>query len=343
VKLELGQRSLRLAAPLRSSSGVVRERQLIQVKLTGADGASGYGEAAPLPSYDGVDVARVTQALSRHREALRDCGERSRERLLELCRRTDGLPQALAAIDLALWDREGRLVDAPVANLLSEHAAAQVAVNATIGAGDATAVGELAARARAEGFGCVKLKVGLGDDGERVAAARAGGGDEIALRVDANGAWTVPQAAAAIDAMSAARLELVEEPVHGIAATRELRRRVRARIAIDETSAEPGALSAGAAHAVCLKISRCGGISGLLAAAREVRASGADIYLASTLDGPLGIAAALHAAAALAVDAPLAHCGLATLALFADVDDPLPARAGAIAVPRRPGLGVEPL
>ncbi|MHB8532030.1 MAG: enolase C-terminal domain-like protein, partial [Solirubrobacteraceae bacterium] len=120
------------------------------------------------------------------------------------------------------------------------------------------------------------------------------------------------------------------------------RERVAVRVAIDETAREPGALAAGAADAVCLKISRCGGIAPLLAAATLVRAGGGEVYLASTLDGPLGVAAALHAAAALASRGPLAHCGLATLGLFAELDDPLPQRNGAIAVPQAPGLGVAP-
>jgi L-alanine-DL-glutamate epimerase-like enolase superfamily enzyme len=67
------------------------------------------------------------------------------------------------------------------------------------------------------------------------------------------------------------------------------------------------------------------------------------VYLASSLDGQLGVAAALHAAAALSSRGPMPHCGLATLALFADLQDPLPARGGAIAVPVAGGLGVEPL
>jgi L-alanine-DL-glutamate epimerase-like enolase superfamily enzyme len=114
-----------------------------------------------------------------------------------------------------------------------------------------------------------------------------------------------------------------------------VRDRVAVRIAIDETAALPGALGSGAADAVCLKIGRCGGISGLLAAAVLVRASGAEVYLASTYDGPLGIAAGLHAAAALA---PLPPCGLATLGLFADVEDELGLRNGSMRVPAGPGL-----
>ena len=124
---------------------------------------------------------------------------------------------------------------------------------------------------------------------------------------------------------------------------REVRERVSTRVAIDETAAEHGALGAGVADAVCLKISRCGGISGLIAAATLVRASGAEAYVASTLDGPLGIAAALHAAAALASRGPVPHCGLATLGMFDGIENPLPAERGKIAVPSGPGLGVNPL
>ena len=106
---------------------------------------------------------------------------------------------------------------------------------------------------------------------------------------------------------------------------------------MDETTAQAGALGSGATDAVCLKIASCGGITGLLEAAHTARAAGSDVYLASTFDGPAGIAAALHAAAALA---PLPHCGLATLGLFADAPDPFPPRHGAMTVPVAPGLGL---
>jgi L-alanine-DL-glutamate epimerase-like enolase superfamily enzyme len=129
---------------------------------------------------------------------------------------------------------------------------------------------------------------------------------------------------------------------------RAVRERVATRVSIDETAAEHGALTAGVADAVCLKISRCGGISGLLAAATLVRASGAEAYVASTLDGPLGIAAGVHTAAALASRGPLPACGLATLGMFdrglaKDTLQRLSPSAGQIQTPLEPGLGVEPL
>jgi L-alanine-DL-glutamate epimerase-like enolase superfamily enzyme len=60
----------------------------------------------------------------------------------------------------------------------------------------------------------------------------------------------------------------------------------------------------------------------------------------STLEGPVGIAAALHVAAALGASAPLPPCGLATLRLFEGPEDALPVDRGAIAVPQNPGLGI---
>jgi len=126
--------------------------------------------------------------------------------------------------------------------------------------------------------------------------------------------------------------------VHGVTALAALRRETEVWLAMDETAADAGAVASGATQAVCLKVARCGGISGVLADAARAQAAGSAVYLASTLDGPFGIAAGLHAAAALA---PLPPCGLATLGSFADEPDPFPAADGAIAVPSGPGLGAD--
>jgi L-alanine-DL-glutamate epimerase-like enolase superfamily enzyme len=342
VKLEIAQRTLRLASPLQSAHGEVHERELLLVTLTGADGLAGYGEAAPLESYDGVSSARALSALERYAPVLERSAGMNGAQLIEACSEVDDLPQALAAIDMALWDHAGRREGKPVCALLSDDPLARVPVNASLSALDRAGAAEQAARAVREGYTCLKLKVGVGDDAGRVAATRAAAGPRVALRLDANGAWGVDEAVAAIAALSPAGLELVEEPTHGLRAMRAVRARVAVRVAIDETAAEHGALTAGVADAVCLKISRCGGIARLLAAATLVRASGAEVYLASTYDGPLGVAAAQHAAAALASRGALAHCGLATLSMFEGPQDPLPVRNGAIAVPSGPGLGVEP-
>jgi L-alanine-DL-glutamate epimerase-like enolase superfamily enzyme len=348
LKLDAGRVSVGFRRPFAASYGTITRRELVQITLTDDEGVAGHGEAAPLEPYDGVGVERVLAALDRYRTALAPAGAISREKALAACRAADELPQALAAIDLALWDRAGRLRGEPVAALLAERLGApqplsRVAVNAVISATDRAGAAAEAAAAVAAGFTCLKLKVGIGDDGGRLAAVRAAAGQGAALRIDANGAWGVAEAVRVIEALTPAGLELVEEPTRGLDAIRAVRERVSTRIAIDESAAEPGALSSGAADAVCLKISRCGGISGVIDAAAVVRAAGAEPYLASTFDGPLGIAAAVHAAAALGAGGPLPACGLATLGLFEGVEDQLRASDGAIAVPAGAGLGVGPL
>jgi L-Ala-D/L-Glu epimerase len=343
VRLGVQRRALRLAHPLQSSYGTVSVRELLAVSITDSDGVTGYGEAAPLQPYDGVSLERVQKAVESYAPVLTEAGQMNGAQILDACRSVEDLPAALAAIDLALWDRAGRRSGKPVAALLSDRPAPEVIVNATISALDRAGASEQAARAARLGYACLKVKVGVGDDAGRVAAVRAAAGSEVDLRLDANGAWNVEDAVRAIDALSAAGLELVEEPTHGLQAVRAVREQVAVRVAIDETAAEHGALGAGVADAVCLKISRCGGISGLIAAATLVRASGAEVYLASTLDGPLGVAAAVHAAAALASRGSVPACGLDTLAQFEDFDNPLPARKGKIALPSAAGLGVDPL
>ena len=121
-----------------------------------------------------------------------------------------------------------------------------------------------------DGFRCVKVKVGIGDDAGRLAAVRAAVGPDVLIRVDANGAWATPEEALAnLRALAPVGLELCEEPVHGVEALRAVAAESPVRIAMDETHA-PGS---GAAELVCLKISR-GGISAVLEDARKARAAG---------------------------------------------------------------------
>ena len=335
--LTVEERTVAFRSPLTTSYAVLRERTLFDVRLQGDDDVVGRGEAAPLQPYDGVSDEEVRAALAAYAEAVAALGpDAEGVTVLDACRATADLPQALAAIDLALWDRAGKHSGRPVAELLTNDPLDAVPVNATVDATDRATAAAACAEAVRAGFTCVKLKVGVGDDAGRVAAARAAGGPQLELRLDANGAWEVEEAVRTIEALAPAGLELVEEPVHGTRALREVRDRVPVRIAMDETGDEPGAVASGAADAVCLKVARRGGISGLLATAALAQATGAEVYLASTFDGPLGIAAAVHCAAALRVQAP---CGLATLSLL---DLPVPGvlqvRNGAIPVPAGPGL-----
>jgi o-succinylbenzoate synthase len=326
----------RLRDSFMAAHGSVSQRELLLIRLQRSDGLTGYGEAAPLTSYDGASIADTEAALHACRPVLADGEAASRADLLARCAELAVLPQALAAIDLALWDLEGKQAGEPIWRLLSGAGPEPVAVNWTIAAADRAGAAREAAAARSAGFRTIKAKVAIGDDSGRLAAVRAVAGPAMEIRIDANGAWSAAEAEANLRVLEPVRIELCEEPVSGVAAIRALAGRTPIPLALDESASDPRALTSRACALVCLKIARCGGISGLLAAAARARTAGYEVFLASTLDGPLGIAAALHAAAALA---PARACGLATLAMYEGRRDPLPARAGAIALPRGPGLG----
>lgn len=334
--------TLRLREPLRTAYGEVRRRELLIVRLE-AGSECGIGEAAPLAPYDGVALEDVRAELEGCRGLVAELGPpaspEDRTALLAAVRGACMLPQAAAALDVAVWDLAAKRAGRPVAALLHRDPLSRVAVNATIGADTPPAARAAAAAAAERGAGCIKVKAGTGDDEPRVAAARAGAGPDVAIRLDANGAWPVDGAEAALARLAPFGIEICEEPVSGLAAFRALAGRSSGiPVAMDETAADPGALASGASAFVCLKLSRSGGISGLLEDARAARAAGSRVYLASTLDGPVGIAAAVHAAAAIRPDAP---SGLATLGLFTGLDDPFPPQAGTIGVPSGPGLGAD--
>ncbi len=145
--LEVSRRTLRLAEPLRSAYGSVTERELLLVALSDRDGLVSYGEAAPLEPYDGISTPRVLRALERYAAVVSDAEGLGGARLIDACRRADDLPAALAALDMALWDRAGRREGKPVAALLSDDPVAEVPVNATLSALDRAGVAEQAARA----------------------------------------------------------------------------------------------------------------------------------------------------------------------------------------------------
>ena len=317
---------LRLSIPFRqpfaTSQGVVAARDLLLLRVE-EDGLVGYGEAAPFEPYDGVPLERVAEALAG-----------------ELDGNGDAPPQARAAEEMARLDLAARRAGRSI----GEPGAEAIAVNRTLPAGPPEEVAAAALQGARAGYSCFKLKVGLPDDAERVAAVRRAIGPWPALRIDANGAWSVAEAVECLSELAAHDIELVEQPCATLAELAEVRRANRGvPIAADESVASPADVEAAARAEACdavnVKLAASGGFTAARETVRAAAAHGLEPFLSSTFDGPWGIAAALQLAAS--EDISLA-CGLATLELFdAELADALPRPAvGLLAVPEGPGLGV---
>ena len=79
---------------------------MLRVRLDLPDGLYGEGESAPLEPYDGVSIDAARAALDAYAVVLANIEPTAD--VLAACRAERDLPQALAAIDMALWDHASR-------------------------------------------------------------------------------------------------------------------------------------------------------------------------------------------------------------------------------------------
>ncbi|PZE70382.1 MULTISPECIES: o-succinylbenzoate synthase [unclassified Curtobacterium] len=222
-----------------------------------------------------------------------------------------------------------------------EPAADSVPVNATLPAIAAADVADLLARYP----GCTTAKVKVAepgttvdDDVARVAAVRRVMGPEATVRIDANGLWSVEQAAAALERLAPFDLQYAEQPCATVPELAELRSRIAGlgvRVAADESvrkASDPLAVArAGAADVLVVKAQPLGGIT----AARAVIAdAGLPCVVSSALDTSVGLGMGAFLAAAAMT--PGYAAGLGTAAMFAgDVTtDPLLPVGGRVPVRR---------
>jgi L-alanine-DL-glutamate epimerase-like enolase superfamily enzyme len=126
--------------------------------------------------------------------------------------------QALAAIDVALWDLKAKRAGLPLAKLLGAYRDSVRVYNTSGGYLQAPIeeVREKATRSLAGGIGGIKIKVGQPDmreDLRRLAAVREHLGDGVPLMVDANQQWDRASALRFGRAVEDLGLVWIEEPL----------------------------------------------------------------------------------------------------------------------------------
>ncbi|MDQ0378880.1 o-succinylbenzoate synthase [Amycolatopsis thermophila] len=160
-------------------------------------------------------------------------------------------------------------------------------------------------------------RTSIQDDCERVAAVRDALGPRGAVRVDANAAWDVDTAVAAIRELDRAAngLEYVEQPCPSIEELAAVRKKVEVRVAADESirrAEDPLKVAvAGAADVAVIKVAPLGGVRRALEVAE---ACGLPCVVSSAVETSVGLAAGLALAGALP-ELDFA-CGLGTMSLL---------------------------
>lgn len=352
--VELVPFALPFAEPYVTARGTLERREMALLRLETDSGLVGLGEAVPLSLRGGVGLADIERSLRKVARRLRRAGladfagpEPLRAAIDVFIHASAGRrmpPPAKAALEMALFDLAGKASQKPVWELLGAESCEPVVCNATLVAGEADAVAADARRWAERGFGTFKLKLGTGDDLAQLRAVREAVGPEARIRGDANGAWSAQEALGLLRMAEPLELELIEQPVAELGAMAVITAATHVLIAADESVASgkqaQRAARAGACDLTTVKLAKVGGIGDANGIAGHL-----PIYLSSALDGPLGIAAAAHAAQVLGFTGPaagIAH-GLATQLLFADTVAVRESQleGDRLLPPQGPGLGVE--
>ncbi|BDG04483.1 enolase C-terminal domain-like protein [Anaeromyxobacter oryzae] len=249
---------------------------LVAVEVEGG-GARGFGYTYADASVTGIATG-VLAAAVRGADAL---DPPAAHRAMRRAIRNVGGPgaggMALSAVDAALWDLKAKLLRQPLAVLLGRaHAAVPVYGSGGFCSYTEAELQEQLGGWASQGLRAVKMKVGRDAraDPARVRAARAAIGS-AGLFVDANGAYSRKQALALAGIFAGEGVTWLEEPVSSddLAGLRLIRD--RAPPGMDVAAGEYGhdaqyfrrMLEAGAVDVLQADMTRCGGVTGFLAAA----------------------------------------------------------------------------
>ena len=266
----------------------------------------------------------------------------------------------LSGIDMACLDAVGKLHGLPVADLIGGRGRSALPVYASGGYLTEDAARDFPAeleRLAATGVRRVKIKIGIGptSDAERVAAARAALGEGVDLIVDANGNYTVDEALESMRRIADHRIFWYEEPLppQDFDGYAELRRKAPMPVATGEALYMAWdfkrLLELRGVDVVQPDLTLCGGIRvgrevALLARLNHVRLS------PHVWGGAVGLAAACHFVASIpdyphnrnVVEPTLIEYEIGENPLREEiVCEPFRLADGALALPERPGLGVE--
>jgi D-galactarolactone cycloisomerase len=342
--------------PVKVSFGTFRDRPLVLIRVVDVDGVEGWGEVwCNWPAVGAEHRARLAADLGTRLLGRSFAGPESASRTLaselEVLVLQTGevgpIAQAIAGIDIALWDLAARKRNLPLHRCLARAPVETVPVYAT---GIEPDEPERFAEARlAEGHRAFKLKVGFGQDRDvkNLEALRAVLGGDLALMADANQAFTFDRAMAFARAAAHLNLRWLEEPLRVDAPVADW----RALAAASATPLAGGenlrdrqfgeAVADGILRVVQPDVTKWGGISGNLRVGRAAVASG-KLYCPHVFGGGVALLASLHLLAAVGGDGLLEFDCHPNAGRELIVGSSLPLEEGRVPVPQGPGLGVVP-
>jgi len=345
---------LPLHKPVAMAGETVARADNVLVRVTSAAGIIGWGEAASAPTMTGETTAGMTAAIGHMTPALLD---RPADDIAGAAAAMDariyGNSGAKAAVEMALHDLVARAAGVPLHGLLGGKRRGRIAVLAVLGSTDEAADLRRAQGLWSAGYRAFKIKVGLSSPEADAARTRAvctelkRRGEACLVCADANQGFGVDEALRYVAAVGECGLDFFEQPVaaHDLDGMAQIAAASRVPIGADEGIHSLDDIrrhhARKAAAGVSLKAIKLGGLRPMLAACRLCDSLGLKFNIScKTGESSLACAAALHVAAVVAE--PAWGLTLTSPGLAEDVAlEPLFVERGAVAVPDRPGTGIE--
>ncbi len=257
---------------------------------------------------------------------------------------------AAAGIEMALWDICGKAHGCPVHQFFGGLDTERVPFYWFIGVDDRTpaTARRQAAEGAERGFKTVYIKIGFDLDNDIVLARAIKDevGDAVAVRVDANEAWSVFEARDALWRFEDVGVEFVEQPIdmHDIAGLADLKSNCRVRIGANQSAwlpaQVPQVLAAHAADVVVTDPHQLGGLVPFHNAATMCQTAGIPICKHAFADLGITTIATSHVLGTLP-SPQLGHQQFLTFLTHDLCAEKITFEDGAIRVPTGPGLGVE--
>ncbi len=330
--------------PLTISRGTTAQTTNVWVSVA-YEGIEGWGEASPFGIGDKRQTTEtILEGLQEARELVREFHPLQRE-AIERTLRAHEVPSAVrAAIETALWDWLGKRAGLPVWQILGLDTDAIVPTSVTIGINPPEiAQGRTLDWLELTGARSLKIKLGnpegIEADKAMFSAIREVAPKEVALRVDANGGWSLKDALVMCQWLADRGVEYVEQPLARgqEEALSELYRQSPLPIFIDESCWDTRDVVrwSDRIHGINIKLMKCGGLGEALRMIHTARALGIQVMFGCYSDSSLAITAMAHLA-------PLAdHLDLDSHLNL--LDDPFVGASlheGRIVPSSEPGLGV---
>lgn len=295
-KVELIEIEMSLKHQFETSFGITQNRRILLLKVTGADGVTGWGECTapshPFYLHETIDTCRsiITNfVVLLIKKANITCAADVPNALSLI----QGNRMAIGAMETALWDLEAKRTGVP---LWKHLGGTRSEINCGVSIGIQSSPDVLVEKVTHEldaGYQRIKIKIKPGHDIELVKTLRRHFPD-IMLSVDANSAYRLDSDLALFQELDDYNLLMIEQPLEAgdLIDHAKLQRQIKTPICLDESIAKlrdaRQALEIDACRIINIKLGRVGGHAEAKAIQELAKSKSIPVWCGGMLEAGIG-------------------------------------------------------